>query len=74
MLGKKIEKVIYIEGMMCNGCANRVNNALKELKEVKDVAVILDEKKALVLLKKNVEDKVLVDAIEALNFKVTSIE
>lgn len=74
MFGKKIEKVIFIEGMMCQGCAGRVSNALKALKEVKDVAVILEEKKALVLLKKDVDNKVLIDAIEALNFKVTSIE
>ena len=32
---KEIE--IKVEGMVCNGCENRVQNALKAIKGIKDV-------------------------------------
>ena len=31
------EKIFYVDGMMCEGCENRVKNALKNIEEVKDV-------------------------------------
>lgn len=30
-----MEKIVKIEGMKCEGCANRVKNSLKELKGIK---------------------------------------
>ena len=52
---KKIKKNIKIEGMSCMHCAKKVENGLKEIKEVKSVNVNLEEKNAEVILKQEVE-------------------
>ena len=39
-----MNKVVTIEGMMCNNCAKHVEDALKALSA--EVRVVLDEKKA----------------------------
>ena len=74
MFNKKIEKVISIEGMRCNGCATRVANTLNALKEVKDVKVSLEDKCALVTLKKELSDEAITEAITNLGFIVTEIK
>ena len=74
MFNKKIEKVISIEGMHCNGCATRVANTLNALKEVKDVKVSLEDKCALVTLKKELSDEAITEAITNLGFMVTEIK
>ena len=42
---KKIHKTIEIEGMHCEGCANRVKNVLSSIPEVKSCNVSLEDKK-----------------------------
>lgn len=70
MFGReKIKKVIEIEGMSCTHCAKKVENALKELKQVKSVKVFLEEKKAEVILKEEIENKILKDKIEEIGFE-----
>lgn len=73
MFNKKIEKVINIEGMKCEGCVKRVENVLEAMKEVSEVNVSLENKKANIVLKKDVEDEVIKEKIEALGFGVTQI-
>ena len=71
MFGKeKIIKEIKVEGMACMHCAKKVENALKELKEVKKVTVSLENKNVKIELKENVEDKVLENVIEDLGYTV----
>lgn len=74
MFGKKITKTIHIEGLMCNGCVKRVENILSTISEVKEFSVSLENKCANVILKKEVSDEFLTNAITNLGFKVMSIE
>ena len=71
MFGKdKIVKTLNVEGMSCMHCVKKVENALKELKGVKSVKVSLDDKKAEVTLKENIDDEVLKKAIEDAGYEV----
>lgn len=74
MFGKeKITKEIYIDGMSCIHCAAKVENALKSLKQVSDATVDLENKKAVVKLKKELENSVLKSTVEELGYTVTKI-
>lgn len=70
MFGEKITKNISIDGMHCMHCAKKVEEALKEIKEVKSVKVLLEEKRAEVTLKSDIDDKILKDTIENLGYTV----
>ena len=74
MFGNKITKIIFIEGMSCGHCSKRVEEALKSVKGVKAVSVNLEEKKAEVVLKTDVDNETLKAAVEDVGFEVTNIE
>lgn len=74
MFGSKITKTIFIEGMSCGGCAKRVEEALRLVKGVKSVSVSLEEKKAEVVFKKEIDKGILKVAVEDVGFEVTNIE
>ena len=68
MFGKQIRKTIFIEGMSCGHCSKRVEESLKAVKGVKSVTVSLEEKKAEVILKVDVDNEILKSAIEDIGF------
>jgi len=74
MFGKKITKTIFIEGMSCGHCSKRVKEALKSVDGVKSVMVSLEEKKAEVLLKNDVTNEILKDAVQDIGFEVADIK
>ena len=74
MFGNKITKTIFIEGMSCGHCSKRVEEALKAVKGVKSVSISLEEKKAEVVLKTDVNNETLKVAVEDVGFEVTNIE
>lgn len=74
MFGNKITKTIFIEGMSCGHCSKRVEEALKSVNGVKSVSVFLDEKKAEVVLKTDVDNEVLKTAVEDIGFSVIDIK
>ncbi len=63
---------IYIDGMHCDGCIKRVENILKNIKEIKTYQV--DLKKAEITLKKDIDLNTIKEKIENLGFKVGGIE
>ena len=69
-----MEKRIVIDGMKCSGCANRVKNTLEDIKEIKKCNVNLANKEAIITHKKEIDNDKIKNAIEALGFKVESIE
>ena len=71
--GNKITKIIEIEGMSCGHCSKKVETALGDLKEVKSVNVSLEEKKAEVILKQEVDNDVLKSIVEELGYEVVNI-
>lgn len=72
--GNKITKIIEIEGMSCGHCSKKVETALKDLKEVKSVNVSLEEKRAEVILKQEVDNDVLKNTVEELGYEVVNIK
>jgi Cu2+-exporting ATPase len=70
---KTMEKTMKIEGMMCGHCEATVKNTLEALEGVEEAAVSHENGTAVVTLSKEVADDVLKDAVEAKDYKVTSI-
>ena len=70
MFGEKIIKIMSVDGMHCMHCAKKVEDSLNQLKEVKSVKVNLEEKKVEIILKSEIDDKILKDTIENLGYTV----
>lgn len=68
-----MKKEIKIEGMSCGHCVKRVENALKDLDGVVQVAVSLEENKAVVELSLDIPDAVLREAVDDAGYDVVSI-
>ncbi len=63
------EITLKVEGMVCNGCENRVKNALEGLSEVE--SVVANFKEGTVIVKgNNLEQNKLEDKIEDIGFTV----
>lgn len=65
---KKIHKTIEIEGMHCEGCANRVKNTFSMIPGVQQVKVNLEDKKAELILSREIDDSIFREKIESLGF------
>ena len=74
MFGNKITKTIFINGMSCGHCSKRVEDALKSVNGVKSVKVSLEEKKADVILKNDVDNEILKNAVEDVGFEVVNVQ
>lgn len=71
---KKMEKVMTIEGMMCGHCEKAVKTALEAIDGVESATADHEKNEAVVKLSKNVDDSVLKDTVEKLEYKVTEIK
>lgn len=67
-------KTVRIGGMSCEHCKARVEKGLGELKEVKSVEVNLENKTALIVLKKELSEDVIKNTIEDLGFSYEGVE
>lgn len=74
MFGDKIRKTIFINGMSCGHCSKRVEVALKSVNGVKSVKISIEEKKADLILKNDVENNVLKNAVEEVGFEVVNVQ
>lgn len=68
-----MEKIVYIEGMSCEHCQKRVEKALNNIDGVK-AKVDLANKLAKIELKKTIDDKAIIDAVEDAGYEVVSIK
>ena len=68
-----MKKTINIEGMHCSHCAGLVNIQLYGIKEVIDVKVDIRDKTAIVILKSDVANNILISAVEKAGYKVASV-
>lgn len=73
MFNKKIKKVINIEGMMCEHCKAKVEKSLLELEGITKVKVSLKDKTATIYSSVSIPDEDIIDTINKLDYKVTSI-
>lgn len=64
------EIILNVDGMMCSGCENRIQNVLKTIGSVKEVKASHEEKKVVVTLKQEVEESVIKEKIKDLGFEV----
>ncbi len=68
-----MEKILKIEGMMCNHCVMHVQKALAAVPGVAEVTVSLNEKNAKVKLNQDVADEVFKTAIEDAGYQLAEI-
>ena len=64
------EIMMKVEGMVCNGCENRVQNALKNIDGVENVVADHTTGTVTVTLKSEVAENVLKQKIEDIGFEV----
>ena len=69
-----IKKLIEIEGLHCENCAKKVEEALYGLPEVENVEVNLSDKNAKVTLNEEVDDLLIADVVNAVgHYKVKDV-
>lgn len=68
-----MEKTMKIEGMMCGHCEATVKKALENVEGVTSAQVSHENGTAVVTLSKAVDDAALRAAVEAKDYRVTSI-
>ena len=68
MFGKKIKKIVIIDGMMCEHCKAKVEKSLLELEGVVKVKVSLKDKMATIYSKNNISNDDIISAIEKLDY------
>lgn len=71
---KKMTKTLKIEGMMCNHCEAAVKKALEAFPQVDEAKVSHEEGSAVLSLNDSIENDVLKEAVEALEYTVLSVE
>lgn len=64
------EICLKVEGMMCSGCENRIQNALKSIDGVKNVIAAHTSKEVKVTVQENFEENIIKERIEELGFEV----
>ena len=64
------ETIIKVEGMVCNGCENRVQNALKNIDGVESVVADHVTGTVTVTSKNEVAESTIKDIIEDIGFEV----
>ncbi len=52
------ELVLKVDGMVCSGCENRIQNALKNIDGVKKVQASHQKKEVKVVFDKDIEEKI----------------
>lgn len=64
------EICLKVEGMMCSGCENRVQNALKNINGVENVGADHTTKLVKVTSQDNIDENIIKECIEELGFEV----
>lgn len=64
------ETIIKIEGMVCSGCENRVENALKIIEGVESVVANHINGTVTIISKNEVTENIIKEKIEDIGFKV----
>ena len=71
---KKKRKIVNIEGMTCEHCAQKIKDTLENLVDVSKVKVDLNKKSAIVSYENTLDEILLQETIEKLGYKVTGIK
>lgn len=68
-----MKKILKVEGMSCSHCEKAVKEALREIPEVMEVCVNLDEK-TVEVEGSNLVDSTIKEAIDEAGYEVVSID
>ncbi len=63
-----MKKIINVSGMHCVNCAKAVEKALTEIDSISKAKVDLEKNTVTATMKKDVDDKFIIEAIEKLGF------
>ncbi len=69
-----MKKIVYIEGMMCEGCAKTMKEAFEKMVGVDSCKIDLGKKCATLKLEGNVIDSALTDCVERAGFKAVDVK
>lgn len=64
------EIILNVEGMVCTGCEKRVENSLKEIKNVKEVTANHENNKVIIKMEDGADINEIKDRIDELGFEV----
>lgn len=64
------ELIIKVEGMVCNGCENRVQNVVKQIEGVEKVVANHKDGLVIVTLNKEIDKRIIKEKIEDIGFEV----
>lgn len=64
------ETIIKVKGMVCNGCENRVQNALKNINGVENVIADHNTGTVTITSKNEVAESIMKEKIEDIGFEV----
>lgn len=64
------ELIIKVEGMVCNGCENRVQNAIKQIKGIENVVANYKEGTVTITAKQEINEEIIKEKIEDIGFNV----
>ena len=73
-VNQNLEKVMEIEGMMCGHCEAAVKKALESIDGVEEACVSHEKNQAVVKLKSDLSDNILIKAVEEKDYKVISVK
>ena len=68
MLLAKEEVIIEVAGMHCPLCTTAVKKALSRVEGVEKVKVLLETRKATVIAKEGIEEKIYLDAVQTTGY------
>ena len=69
-----MKKVITIEGMHCDHCAQKVTSGLEQIDGIKKVKVHLKKKQATVVLEHDVDNNDITSVVKNAGFEVIEIK
>lgn len=64
------ETIINVKGMVCNGCENRVKNALRNINGVENVVADHNTGKVTITSNEDISENVMKEKIEDIGFEV----
>ena len=67
-------KEISIDGMMCDHCKARVEKILNQIDGIEEAKVSLEDKNAIVKISKEIDNSIIVEAIEDIGFTVKGVK